>query len=75
MQAKPIQNALTVKSHETLPNGVEVLTLDCTDFAAFKSLPAAVEYNGSQYGRTGWNSDRYVAYYRTDVKAYARATK
>mgnify|MGYP003678623428 CR=1 FL=1 len=35
MQAKPLENALSVKSVETLPDGVKVVTLDCRDCAAF----------------------------------------
>tara|TARA_R110002096_G_scaffold188696_3_gene368651 strand:- start:942 stop:1181 length:240 start_codon:yes stop_codon:yes gene_type:complete len=68
MQAKPLENALSVKSMETLPDGVKVVTLDCRDCAAFGRTPSALEYDGEVFGRTGWNSDRFVVYYRSDKK-------
>ena len=69
--AKPLENALSVKRSETLPCGTKVVTLDCADYKAYKSLPAALEYDGRAYGRTGWDSDMCRAYYRTDI-AFAR---
>ena len=66
--AKPLENALIVKSVETLPGGVKVVTLDCRDWAAFGQSPSALEYDGEVFGRTGWNSDKHVVYYRTDTK-------
>jgi hypothetical protein len=41
---------------------------DCT-YQDFKKLPLAIEYGGHRYGRTGFNSDRFRAYYRTDSMA------
>lgn len=41
-----------------------VITVGCPDFDAYRALPCALSYNGSTYGRTGWNSDRGVAYFR-----------
>ena len=32
------------------------------------AITQAIEYDGEIYGRSGWNSDRHVAYYRSDVK-------
>ena len=69
MQAKPLQNAVNVKSAETLPNGVKVVTLDCADWMDFIRTPKAINYDGEVYGCSGWNSDRCVAYYRSDKKA------
>jgi len=66
--AKPLENALIVKSVETLPDGVKVVTLDCRDWAAFGQSPSALEYDGEVFGRTGWNSDTHIVYYRTDAK-------
>jgi hypothetical protein len=66
--AKPLENALIVKSVETLPDGVKVVTLDCRDWAAFGQSPSALEYDGEVFGRTGWNSDKHIVYYRTDAK-------
>jgi hypothetical protein len=60
-------NAITIKTAETLPNGVKVITTDCDDFETFRTLPKAVCFDGFAYGLTAWNSDRNVAYYRTDA--------
>ena len=68
MQATPIQNALTVRNAETLPDGAKVVTIDVADYMNFINTPHAIEYDGQVYGRTGWNSDKFVAYYRTDKK-------
>jgi len=66
MQAKSLQNAVTVRATETLPDGVKVVMLDVADYIDFIRKPHAIEYEGQIYGRTGWNSDKCVAYYRTD---------
>lgn len=60
----------------TIPNTFKVLTLypfegywrlelACEDYDALTRLPDAVECEGRRFGRTGWNSDRGVAYYST----------
>jgi hypothetical protein len=72
MTAKPIDNAVEILTAATLPDGVKVVTVPCEDYAALKALPKAIEYKGDIYGRSGWNSDTCVAYYRTD-KAVARS--
>lgn len=68
MVAKPLHNVLNVKSAESLPNGVKVVIIDCADWMAFVRTPNAIIYDGLTYGCSGWNSDRCVAYYRTDKK-------
>ena len=65
MQGTAIQNAITIRSSETLPNGVKVITVSTEDFY---TSPHAIEYDGNLYGRTGWNSTTRVVYYRTDKK-------
>lgn len=65
-KAKIINNVCLVDSFETLPNGIGVLMVKCDDSDCFLSLPKALSYKGKQFGKTGWNSDRYIAYYRTD---------
>lgn len=68
MEAKPRSDAFVIQSHETLPDGVSVLTLPLDDgFDSYKKLPQVLSYNGLQYGKTGWNSDRMVCYYRDDA--------
>ena len=59
---------LVAQAHECLPDGVEVLTLPLADgFETYKGLPPVLEYMGRKYGKSGWNSDRMVGYWRTDV--------
>jgi hypothetical protein len=68
MHATPLKNAITVRQFETLPDGVGVVTIDCADYIGFIRTPHALEYDGVVYGRSGWNSDKCCAYYRSDVK-------
>ena len=68
-------NAVTVLSAEELPDGVKVLLVPCSDYEEFKSLPHAVQRNGEYYGRTGWNSDRHVAYFRNDSEIALHAVR
>jgi len=72
MVARSIAGAVSVLSSEILPNGVGVLTAPCHSQTNFAAMPAAVRFgrDGDCYGLSGWNSDRGVAYYRTD-KAHA----
>jgi len=67
MLARPVQNAITIRSAQTLPDGVQVVQLDVADYMDFIRSPHAIEYDGQVYGRSGWNSDRHVVYYRSDV--------
>ena len=62
--ATAILNSLVVLNQDVLP-GEAILTVSCADFSVYKTLPAAVTYGGIAYGRTGWNSDRGHAYYKT----------
>ena len=75
MKAKAIQNALLVRQWEHLPNGVRVVIVECESSTQFKALPHAITYQDQAYGRSAWNSDRFIAYYRTDIMhvvAFAR---
>ena len=66
MNAKPINDALTVLELVTLPDGVTVATVPCQDYDAKRRLPKAIRLGSSVLGCSGWNSDRCVAYFRTD---------
>lgn len=66
-------DAYVLQATETLPDGVKVIVVTCPDFDALTALPMALYYRGEIYGRTGWNSDTQVAYYRSDAEvAYVR---
>lgn len=47
--------------------GTKELVVACADHDAYQALPQVVSYDGDVYGRTGWNSDQCVAYYRLDA--------
>ena len=68
MLAKPLKDALQVRRAEKLPDGVGVVMLDCRDYDEYRRTPSGLEYGGVVYGRTGWNSDKHIVYYRTDAK-------
>ncbi|MAL83158.1 MAG: hypothetical protein CMF11_02225 [Idiomarina sp.] len=62
------RDTLTLISFGTLPDGVkylEVAGFDGPD--GYRALPRVVKLKGERYGRTGWDSDRKVAFYRTDA--------
>ena len=59
-----------------VPNAIQIIVdypfegehwieVTCQDYEAYTLLPHALEFQGRRYGRTGWNSDRCVAYYTT----------
>jgi hypothetical protein len=66
MTATAINDALTVLELVTLPDGVTVATVPCQDYDAKRRLPKAIRLGSSVLGCSGWNSDRCVAYFRTD---------
>lgn len=59
--------AITVQTMEMLPNGVKVAMVQVTSAKDYLRLPKAVQIDGQAYGKTGWNSDQMVAYFRTDA--------
>ncbi len=66
--AAPVQGIL-VREVQTLDaaTGLRCAIVSCDGYTAFKALPAAIDFRGVRYGLTGWNSDRFIAYYRTDA--------
>ncbi len=66
MKAKPI-NDIPVNSFYTMPNGIRVAEVRCENYLGFSTLPGAVEVSNMRLGKSGWNSDQCVAYYRSDV--------
>ncbi len=65
--AVAIPNAFTPISVYPL-DGDWWLEIHCPDYDAFESQPKGLTYEGRTFGRTGWNSDRSVAYYTTRQK-------
>lgn len=68
MKLKKI-DGVKVSYREKLPDGVTVLYVNCYEYSMYKTLPEVVESEeGKTFGLTGWNSDRGVAYYRSDIR-------
>lgn len=66
-------NAIPVTSSHII-EGQVVIETTCRDYDHYRSLPDAVTYNGVVCGKTGWNSDRGYACYKSGV-ALAYPTK
>jgi hypothetical protein len=71
-KAQPIAHSIEV-SHHYLHEGIGYLEVPIIDYDTVKALPAALSFEGRRYGKTAWNSDRCVAYYRTD-RSFATVT-
>lgn len=69
MMAEVTKEYVVVRRHEVHPDGVHCLILSCENgYDTYKHLPDVLRYEERLYGKTGWNSDSLVAYYKTDVK-------
>jgi hypothetical protein len=64
MLAKEI-NFITVDSFYNI-DGIQIAEVSCNSYVEFKKLPHAVELSHFHLGKSGWNSDSSIAYYRTD---------
>ena len=64
-----VTDAVRIIESQTLDaeTGLKCIITPCADHQELRLLPSAVVFEGRLYGRTGWNSDRHVAYYRTDA--------
>lgn len=62
---------LVVHQHEVF-EGVHYITATCYDYEHFRSLPDVISFNSQICGKSAWNSDKCVVYYRSDMK-FARA--
>jgi len=67
--------AVTVLAVEKLPDGVIVLIVPCGSYDEYRNLPHVVSREGAYYGRTGWNSDRGIAYFRDDAEFAVKAVR
>ena len=64
--AQGLGDAVSIYMACVLPDGVGYLELPCVDYDDLKTLPHAVLYMGQTYVRTGWDSDRCVACFKTN---------
>jgi hypothetical protein len=68
-----VRNTINVQSIEVLPDGDTCATLACDDYEMYRTLPPLLALaNGVRVARTGWNSDKLVAYYKSSHWAVAR---
>ena len=65
MQAQAV-NAIVITSHGMV-EGNWILETSCRDYDQYKTLPDVVEWQGQLCGKTGWNSDRGYACYKSGV--------
>jgi hypothetical protein len=72
MALEKLEDCIRVLSEECLPNGVRCITVVCNDHECLLALPRFVKFDGNVYGRSGWNSDDKIAYYRTDIQRAIR---
>lgn len=68
MNATAIQNALNVLEAGSLDVDLCYAIVRCADYSVYSTLPAAIEFEGKRYGKSGWNSDTCKCFYRTDVR-------
>jgi len=66
MRAKATDEFLNISTAATV-EGDSIITTSCPDYEAYSKLPAVVEFENKLYGRTGWNSDRGFACYKTSA--------
>ena len=67
MTAKVREEFIVILSIENF-RGLTVATTPCQDFNMYLDLPDAIEVSGKVLGKTGWNSDKNLAYFRDDAR-------
>ena len=75
LKATPVQDLITVRTAQKLPDGVFCVTVACESYAEFKTLPKQIEFEGKLLGLSAWNSDRFIAYFRSDWCNVAKIIK
>ncbi len=69
MNALSIPEALLIADHGTLPNGIDWLTIGYDGSTAeYRKAPAAISFQGFEYGKASHNSDTFRITYRTDAR-------
>jgi len=69
MEAKAIKDTFVVESKtEVRDESFIAIAIDSADpYGSFKRLPAGVEFEGKTYGKTGYDSDKNLAYCATNA--------
>lgn len=58
-------NEITINFTSVL-DGILFAETSCDGYEHFKLLPQVIEFRGRRLGKSGWNSDRNICYYRSD---------
>ena len=66
MKAKALFEYINIKASCTCEND-SIVEVDCCDYDDYRLLPAAIEVEGKILGKTGWNSDRQYACFKSNV--------
>lgn len=66
MTATAIKNAINIMNIQQCDGNV-FLEVNITGYDEYETLPRVVLFQNATYKRTGWNSDRLIAYYKSDV--------
>lgn len=66
MVAHEVARAIVLLSVQRI-EGELVLETTCRDYDHYTSLPEVVAYDGIVCGKTGWNSDKSYACYKSNV--------
>lgn len=48
-------------------DGETILVADCAGYEVFEALPRVLNYEGKNFGLTGWSSDTDRAYWRVSA--------
>ncbi len=67
MKAQVVEGAIVITAHHVI-DGEVVIETTCRDYDHYKSLPDVVSFEGTVCGKTGWNSDREYACYKSGAK-------
>jgi hypothetical protein len=68
MQVKGIYHKYLTLVYAEVRDNQSIVAVPCRDYDDYCTLPSAVEYGDRLHTRTGWNSDRQEAYYKTGME-------
>ena len=73
MQSRVRPDLIKLHRMDRLPEGVLCLVIqnprpDGSDYEEFQGSPRALEFEGRLCGRTGYDSDQGLTYYRSDTR-------
>lgn len=66
-----VVNGVTIQDHYVIGRIQELTVSLQADnhwdmYQVYKQLPSVVEFKGTLFGKSGWNSDKGIAVYRND---------